>query len=114
MQKGYSHEAMSLSLGFSRVSYSNIESGKTKLGLRRLYQIAHILNVCPSDFLKEETGEEKAADIECIKCSFYKEKEILYQHRKESFEEALRSKDRTIANLEQHRDRLIMQSRAFE
>ena len=56
MQKGYSHEAMALSLGFSRVSYSNIESGKTKLGLRRLYQIAHILKVCPSVFLKDEMG----------------------------------------------------------
>ena len=59
-------------------------------------------------------GGAEVVDLECIRCLFYKEKEVLYQHRKESFEEALRSKDRTIANLEQHRDRLIMQSRAFE
>jgi transcriptional regulator with XRE-family HTH domain len=109
LQKGYNnHEGMAIELGISRVAYGNIESGKTKLSLTRLYQIADILNECPSVFLKKEQDTDTK---KCPDCLHYQKNEILYQQRKEVFEEALKSKDETIDNLKQHRDQLIAQSK---
>ena len=44
-EKGYSHESMAHMLEIAQPTYYKIESGKTELSLRRLYQIASALNV---------------------------------------------------------------------
>jgi len=43
--RNYKQEYMAEKLGISQVSYSRIESGQTKLDLRRLQNIAKILAV---------------------------------------------------------------------
>ncbi|MCF6224359.1 MAG: helix-turn-helix transcriptional regulator [Flavobacteriaceae bacterium] len=49
LEKGFSQENMADFLGISQCAYSNLESGKTKLGLKCLEKISKILEI---DILK--------------------------------------------------------------
>jgi transcriptional regulator with XRE-family HTH domain len=45
LEKEYSQENMAELLGISQCAYSNLENGKTKLGLKCLLNIAEILGL---------------------------------------------------------------------
>ncbi|MCE2961751.1 MAG: helix-turn-helix domain-containing protein [Chitinophagales bacterium] len=88
-EKGYSHEVMANLLEIAQPTYYKIESGKTELSLKRLYQIASAL----------ELGIEKLIGIEA-KQMVHQVKdtgvgiqniENQYNHMKESYEEHIKS-----------------------
>jgi len=45
--KNYTQEFLAFSLGISQVAYSRIESGKTRLTVKRLLEIAAVLEIDP-------------------------------------------------------------------
>lgn len=45
--RNYSQEHMAEKLGISQVSYSRVESGQTKMDLKRLHDIAKVLEIDP-------------------------------------------------------------------
>jgi transcriptional regulator with XRE-family HTH domain len=53
IQKEFSQEYMAVKLNISQEAYSKIELGKTELTLKRLYEIAIILDVPASEFLTQ-------------------------------------------------------------
>jgi transcriptional regulator with XRE-family HTH domain len=53
IQKEFSQEYMAVKLNISQEAYSKIELGKTELTLKRLYEIAIILDVPASEFLNQ-------------------------------------------------------------
>jgi transcriptional regulator with XRE-family HTH domain len=55
-EKGFSHEVMANMLEIAQPTYYKIESGKTELSLRRLYQIASAL----------EIGVDKLLDLDAL------------------------------------------------
>ena len=57
--KGYKPEIMAIELNISRAAYYNIESGKTKITLQRLCQIAEILEVSLLSLIEDEKKRRK-------------------------------------------------------
>jgi len=45
LEKGLSQENMAEALGISQCAYSNLENGKTKLGIKCLKNISNILDI---------------------------------------------------------------------
>jgi len=55
--QNYSQEYMAFMLDISQAAYSNIESGKTEISVRRLMEIAEILKVHATDLMpKPKSG----------------------------------------------------------
>ncbi|MCL2073057.1 MAG: helix-turn-helix domain-containing protein [Marinilabiliaceae bacterium] len=100
-KKGYSHEAMGMSLGISQTAYTNMENNKTKLTLDRLYKIADILEVKIEDLLKIEpkTFKQNIYNNQTVTAISQQQVENLYQECKEAYEKLIKSKDDQIALL---------------
>jgi transcriptional regulator with XRE-family HTH domain len=49
--KGYSQEYMSWVLEISQAAYSNLERDETKMTIRRVYEIAEILEISPFELM---------------------------------------------------------------
>ena len=100
-RKGYSHEAMGISLGISQAAYTNLENNKTKMTLDRLYKIAEILEVKIEDLLKIEpkSFRQNIYNNQTVTAISQQQVENLYQECKEVYEKLLKSKDDHIALL---------------
>jgi len=100
-KKGYSHEAMGLSLGISQAAYSNLENNKSQLTLNRLYKIAEILEVKVEDLMniKTESFHQDIHNNESVTAISKQQVENLYMEFKEVYEKLLKSKDEQIAML---------------
>ena len=103
-RKGYKPETMAIELRISKTAYYDIESGKTNITLKRLYQIAEILDVSLLSLIE---GEQKTNKEECSACRHYQKNETLYQQRHELSEENLKSKNKLIEHLEKSLDELM-------
>jgi transcriptional regulator with XRE-family HTH domain len=55
--KGYSQENVAYDLGISKGAYSKIENGQTNIPLKRLYDIAKVLEVDIIEFFKPSSFE---------------------------------------------------------
>lgn len=53
-QKKLRHEDMAERLGISPSTYQRLESGETKMDVKRLQKIAEVLDVNPDDLLNSE------------------------------------------------------------
>jgi len=60
--KGYSQECMAINLNVTQITYSRIETGQTKLDLRRLEKISEILEM---DILQILSFDEKFLFKKC-------------------------------------------------
>lgn len=93
--KGYSQDYMAQMLNISQASYARIESGTTKITIRRLYKIAEILEKKVTDFFDDEIivdlVKEKYKEIDESTIGYK-----LYMENKEIYEKLLKSKDEQI------------------
>ena len=99
--KNYTLENMAHELNITPSAYSKIETGKTKLSMSRLFDIAEIFKEPVSSFLETEgdifnqTNSENGANS-----SQYQQKiENFYQENKEVYEKLIAAKDEQIAFL---------------
>ena len=85
---GYSHENMADLLDIAQPTYYKIESGKTELSLRRLYQIAkalqvgidHLLDIEVRQMVHNNTIIDTAVSIQNIENHYLQTKEAYEQH----------------------------------
>ena len=98
--KGYTFENMADEMNISLSGYSKIETGKTKLSMSRLFDIAEILKEPISSFFGTEgnvfnqTNTENASGSSQVQ---YQQKiENFYQENKEVYEKLIASKDEQI------------------
>jgi len=98
--KGYTFENMAHELNITPSAYSKIETGKTKLSMSRLFDIAEIFKEPVSNFLGTEgnvfnqTNTENASGSSQVQ---YQQKiENFYQENKEVYEKLIASKDEQI------------------
>lgn len=54
--KGYSQEYVANELGISQNAYSKLESGKTEISVKRVYEIALVLGISIYELLPETQG----------------------------------------------------------
>jgi transcriptional regulator with XRE-family HTH domain len=57
--KNFTQDDMAYELGISRGGYNKIESGKTNVSIKRLHEIAQILEVNITSFFEESTLADK-------------------------------------------------------
>jgi transcriptional regulator with XRE-family HTH domain len=57
VQRGFSHEYVTLELDMSQAAYCKIESMKTRLSVRHLYKLAEIFEVPVSHLISNETDK---------------------------------------------------------
>ncbi|WP_299707381.1 helix-turn-helix transcriptional regulator [uncultured Pontibacter sp.] len=55
-QKGYSQEYMAFQLNISQNAYSKLERGETEITVRRIYQIADVLEVSVYELLPQSVA----------------------------------------------------------
>jgi transcriptional regulator with XRE-family HTH domain len=60
--KGYSQENVAYDLGISKGAYSKIENGQTNIPLKRLYDIAKVLEVDIIEFFKPSSFESNTKE----------------------------------------------------
>ena len=101
--KGYTFENMAHELNITPSAYSKIETGKTKLSMSRLFDIAEIFKEPVSSFLETEgTVFNQCHNNDNSTNNQYQQKiENFYQENKEVYEKLIASKDEQIAFLKE-------------
>jgi len=100
--KGFSHEAMAISLGISQAAYTKIEQGDTKLTIDRLQKIAEILDVKLGDLLEFEpqSFHQEIHNNNSVTAISHQKVENLYQENREIYEKLIAAKEKQIVLLE--------------
>lgn len=109
--RGYSQESIANDLGISQVAYSKIERNETDVTFSRLEQIAKILNVEMSTFLKPDKAVVIVGDVghnspgngliqnSHIHSGDFTEERQSYQKHIESLEKQIQHLQKTIETL---------------
>ena len=98
IKKGFSYENMAHDLSITPAAYRKIETGETKLTVKRLFRISEILEISLSELL--EIDNEILQQINKESAVGYQQKIAnFYQENKEVYEKLLQSKDEQLVLL---------------
>lgn len=111
-QQKISQEQMAERLELTPQAYSKIESGKTKLNLDRIQQIANILNIDVTELINNDNGVFLLVNENCTNKNGFNHGAIVYNgnqkftneqdliHENEKLQLIITHKDEVIARLE--------------
>ena len=112
-QKGYSYETMAHEMHASAGAYRKIELNETQLSLKRLYQIAEILDTKVEDLLSlnsetefNQTNNENATGYQQQIENFYQENKEKSEKIEQLYELRLKDKEDLISQLKMIVERL--------
>ena len=97
--KNYTLENMAHELNITPSAYSKIETGKTKLSMSRLFDIAEIFKEPVSSFLETGGTVFNQTNNENATGQYQQKIENFYQENKEVYEKLIAAKDEQIAFL---------------
>jgi len=96
-KRGYTYDNMADELDITPAAYRKIETGKTKLSVERLFQIAEILKESVSNLLDANESVFHQTNHDHASGAQYQQKiENFYQENKDVYERLLASKDEQI------------------